>query len=84
LLSRAICTALDTCIGSGGFEIERQIVQNVLALLTLPRRREIAEARFRQAQVRAIDDRRLQSDSDTRGHSRLGRAWRWQTDRLVR
>jgi outer membrane protein TolC len=41
--------------GSGGFEIERQIVQNVLALLTLPRRREIAEARFRQAQVRAVD-----------------------------
>jgi outer membrane protein TolC len=42
-------------VGSGGFEIERQIVQNVLALLTLPRRREIAEARFRQAQVRAVD-----------------------------
>ncbi len=42
-------------VGSGGFEIERQIVQNVLALLTLPRRREIAEAKFRQAQVRAID-----------------------------
>jgi outer membrane protein TolC len=41
--------------GSGGFEIERQILQNVLALLTLPRRREIAEARFRQAQVRAVD-----------------------------
>src|SRR5215472_5183713 len=42
-------------VGSGGFEIERQIVQNVLALLTLPRRREIAEARFRQAQARAVD-----------------------------
>lgn len=42
-------------VGSGGFEIERQIVQNVLALFTLPRRREIAEARFRQAQVRAVD-----------------------------
>ena len=41
-------------VGSGGFEIERQIVQNVLALLTLPRRREIAEARFRQAQARAV------------------------------
>ncbi|NJO31937.1 MAG: TolC family protein, partial [Rhodospirillales bacterium] len=34
---------------------ERQIIQNVLALLTLPRRREIAEARFRQAQVRAVE-----------------------------
>jgi len=42
-------------VGSGGFEIERQIVQSVLALLTLPRRREIAEARFRQAQVRAVE-----------------------------
>jgi outer membrane protein TolC len=42
-------------VGSGGFEIERQIVQNVLGLLTLPRRREIAEAQFRQAQVRAIE-----------------------------
>jgi outer membrane protein TolC len=42
-------------VGSGGFEIERQILQNMLALLTLPRRREIAEARFRQAQARAVD-----------------------------
>jgi outer membrane protein TolC len=42
-------------VGSGGFEIERQIVQNVLALLTLPRRRDIAEARFRQAQARAVE-----------------------------
>jgi outer membrane protein TolC len=42
-------------LAGSGFEIERQIVQNVLALLTLPRRREIAEGRFRQAQVRAID-----------------------------
>jgi outer membrane protein TolC len=38
-----------------GFEIERMIVQNVLGLLTLPRRREIAEARFKQAQVRAVE-----------------------------
>ncbi len=47
--------SLQRLVGSGGFEIERQIVQNVLALLTLPRRREIAEARFRQAQARAIE-----------------------------
>ncbi len=40
---------------SAGFEIERQIIQNILALFTLPRRREIAEARFRQAQVRAVE-----------------------------
>jgi outer membrane protein TolC len=41
-------------VGSG-FEIERTIVQSVLALLTLPRRREIAEARFAQAQARAVE-----------------------------
>lgn len=38
-----------------GLEIERQILQNVLALLTLPRRREIAEDRFHQAQVSAVE-----------------------------
>jgi outer membrane protein TolC len=41
--------------GAGGFEIERKIIQNVLALITLPRRQEIAEARFRQAQARAVE-----------------------------
>jgi outer membrane protein TolC len=47
--------SFERIVGSGGFEIQRQIVQNVLALLTLPRRRDIAETRFRQAQVRAVD-----------------------------
>jgi outer membrane protein TolC len=47
--------AFSRLVGSGGFEIERQIIQNVLALITLPRRREIAEARFRQAQARAVE-----------------------------
>lgn len=42
-------------VWTGGLEIERTIVQNVLALLTLPRRREIAEARFKQAQARAVE-----------------------------
>lgn len=37
-----------------GFEIERQLAQDVLALLTLPRRREIAEDQFRAAQMRAV------------------------------
>jgi len=46
--------SLQRIVGSGGFEIERQITQNVLALLTLPRRREIAEARLRQAQAQAV------------------------------
>ncbi len=36
-------------------EIERQITQNILALLTLPRRREIAQDRFRVAQARAVE-----------------------------
>jgi outer membrane protein TolC len=47
--------AFSQLVGSGGFEIERKIIQNVLSLITLPRRREIAEARFRQAQVRAVE-----------------------------
>ncbi len=36
-------------------EIERQVLQNILGLLTLPRRREIAEARFRQAQLMTME-----------------------------
>jgi outer membrane protein TolC len=36
-------------------EIERQITQNILALLTLPRRREIAQDRFKVAQAQAIE-----------------------------
>ena len=36
-------------------EIERQILQNILGLLTLPRRREIAEDRFEQAKLRAAE-----------------------------
>jgi outer membrane protein TolC len=47
--------SFERIVGSGGFEIQRQIVQNVLVLLTLPRRREIAEARFKQAQARAVE-----------------------------
>jgi outer membrane protein TolC len=36
-------------------EIERQITQNILALLTLPRRREIAQEKFKIAQLRAVE-----------------------------
>jgi outer membrane protein TolC len=36
-------------------EIERQLAQDILALLTLPRRREIAADRFRAAQARAVE-----------------------------
>lgn len=36
-------------------DIERQILVNVLGLITLPRRRDIAEHRFRQAQIKAAE-----------------------------
>ncbi len=42
-------------LAGSGFEIERMISQNVLALLTLPRRREIAEDKFAAAQLRAVE-----------------------------
>lgn len=45
---------LSRVVGSG-FEIERLLAQNVLALLTLPRRREIAEDKYRAAQARAVE-----------------------------
>jgi outer membrane protein TolC len=37
-------------------EIERRIVANILALITLPARAEIAADRFRQAQLRAAEE----------------------------
>jgi outer membrane protein TolC len=43
-----------TAIGSA-LEIERLVLVNVLSLMTLPRRLEIAEQRFKQAQLRAIE-----------------------------
>jgi outer membrane protein TolC len=46
--------ALSRLFGSGGYEIERQIAINLLTLLTLSKRREIAEARFKHAQLRAV------------------------------
>ncbi len=39
--------------GSAELEIDRQIVTNILALATLPTRTDIAESRFRQAQLAA-------------------------------
>lgn len=39
----------------GELEIERQLAQDLLALLTLPRRREIAEDKFRADQARAVE-----------------------------
>lgn len=55
---------------TGQFEIERQVVQNVLGLLTLPRRREIAEEQFRQAQVRAVVETLRTAAEARRGYYR--------------
>ncbi len=40
--------------GSGTSELERQVAFDILSLATLPARSEIAERRFRQAQLRAM------------------------------
>lgn len=40
--------------GGGTAELERQVAFDILSLATLPARSEIAEKRFRQAQLRAI------------------------------
>jgi outer membrane protein TolC len=42
--------------GGGELEIERQIALNILSLVTLPARAEIAADRFRQAQFRAAGE----------------------------
>lgn len=47
--------SLSRLVATGQLEIERQIVQNVLGLLTLRPRREIAEAKFQQAKARAVE-----------------------------
>lgn len=47
--------SLGRMVTTGTLEIERNILQNVLGLLTLPRRKEIAEAKFQQAKVRAVE-----------------------------
>jgi outer membrane protein TolC len=47
--------SLSKLAGGGGFELEAQIVGNILALATLPARAEVASDRFRQAQLRAVE-----------------------------
>jgi outer membrane protein TolC len=47
--------SLSRLVASGELEIERQVLVNVLGLLTLPRRRELAEGRFEQAQLGAAE-----------------------------
>ncbi len=47
--------SLSRLVATRELEIERQVLVNVLGLLTLPRRRELAEGRFRQAQLQAAE-----------------------------
>ncbi|MBA2398967.1 MAG: TolC family protein [Bradyrhizobium sp.] len=42
--------------GNGALEIERQVVGDILALVTLPYRSEIARRRFQKAQLRAAEE----------------------------
>lgn len=42
-------------VATGSLEIERQFLQNVLGLITLPKRKEIAAAKFQMAKVRAVE-----------------------------
>lgn len=63
-LTRLVGPISGTGIGAA-LEVERQVLVNVLALLTLPRRRDIAGHRFKQAQLRAIESV-LKTAADTR------------------
>jgi outer membrane protein TolC len=47
--------SLERMSGGGVVEIELRLVANLLSLLTMPARRQIAAEQFRQAQTRAID-----------------------------
>lgn len=46
--------SLSRIAGGGAFEIEGQVVANLLSLATLPARADVAKDRFRQAQLRAV------------------------------
>ena len=63
-LARLVGPISGTGFGAA-LEIERQILVNVLGLLTLPKRRDIAEHRFKQAQLRATESV-LKLAADTR------------------
>ena len=53
-LTRLVGPISGTGFGAA-LEIERQVLVNVLSLLTLPRRRDIAGHRFKQAQLKAVE-----------------------------
>ena len=48
--------SIERISGPAEIEIEKRIVANILALATLPARAEIAADRFRQAQLRAVEE----------------------------
>jgi len=48
--------SLSRVAGAGDLDIERQLAFSLLALATLPARREIAEGEFRAAQLRAAEE----------------------------
>src|SRR5665213_557877 len=47
--------SLSRVAGGGAFEFEAQIVANILSLVTLSARKDVASDRFRQAQLRAVE-----------------------------
>jgi outer membrane protein TolC len=62
--------SLSRISGSGELEIERRIAADILALATLPARADIAADRFRQAQLRAIDETFRVASSTRRAYYR--------------
>jgi outer membrane protein TolC len=48
--------SISRIVGNGASEIESQVALDILALATLPIRSEIAAKKFRQAQLRAIEE----------------------------
>lgn len=57
--------SLSRIAGSGSAEIERRVALDILSLATLPIRSEIAAKRFRQAQLRAMEET-LRTAADVR------------------
>ncbi|MGD9767406.1 MAG: TolC family protein [Pseudolabrys sp.] len=57
--------SLSRIVGGGASELEAQVALDILALVTLPARADLAATRFRQAQLRAIEET-LRTAADVR------------------
>ncbi|MGN6463829.1 MAG: TolC family protein, partial [Pseudolabrys sp.] len=57
--------SLSRIAGGGASELEAQVALDILALVTLPARADLAATRFRQAQLRAIEET-LRTAADVR------------------